>query len=348
MKKGIAFCLALAFAGTFAEIPADHRPETPGPGTSVQDFFGKYVDCTIPALKEIPAKMAAGDEAGANRIFADYVRATLDPMRVNREWYEGSLTKKGKEDLKRQAERVMDYRLSACGVPYHFKDHKIDWLFNPTYNGYREWPWQLGRQPFFTVLAKYYTQLGGDERAAATWRDMVSGWIEQGGTCPEDAPPGRPVMWRTLDSGLRVAGWCKQIHAFVKSPSLSDEFIVRFFRSVRDHGHRLEKPLTSNNWRIMELDGLVHIAMLFPFLTESAAWRESALTEYEKQMDLQIYPDGFQFELAPGYHGILPHDYGKLRSLAVACGMPEPPFIMKGLERAYDMYQLAPSRDPQT
>ena len=338
MKMTIAIGMALAVVGAFAEIPAEHQPEKPGPGTSVQDFFGKYVDCTIPALKEIPAKMAAGDEAGANKIFADYVRATLDPMRVNREWYEGSLTKKGREDLKRQAERVMDYRLSACGIPYHFKDHKIDWLSNPTYNNYREWPWQLGRQPFLTGLAKYYTRLGGDERAAATWRDMVSGWIEQGGTCPEDSPPGRPVMWRTIDSGLRVSGWCKQIHAFAKSPSLSDEFIVRFFRSVRDHGHRLEKPLTSNNWRIMELDGLVHIAMLFPFLTESAAWRESALKEYEKQMDLQIYPDGFQFELAPGYHGILPHDYGKLRSLAVACGMPEPPFIMKGLERAYDMY----------
>ncbi len=338
MKKTIVICVALASMGAFAGIPAEHQPEKPGPGTSVQDFFGKYLDCTIPALKDIPAKMAVGDEAGANKIFADYVRATLDPMRVNRDWIEGSLTKKGKADMQRRAERIMDYRLSACGVPFHFKDHKIDWLSNPTYNNYREWPWQLGRQPFFTDLAKYYTMMGGDERAAATWRDMVSSWIEQGGKCPDDSPPGRPVMWRTLDSGLRVSGWCRQIHAFIKSPSLSDEFIVRFFRSVRDHGHRLEKPLTSNNWRIMELDGLVHIAMLFPFLTESASWRESALKEYEKQMDLQIYPDGFQFELAPGYHGILPHDYCKLRRLAIECGMPEPPFILKGLERAYDMY----------
>ena len=342
MKKilvlAAAFAAFVASAADAVPAPTYPMPEKPGPATSVQDFFGKYVDCTIPALKGVPEKMAAGDEAGANKLFADYVRATLDPMRVNRDWIEGSLTKKGKADMRRHAERIMDYHLSACGVPYHFKEHKVDWLFNPTYNGYREWPWQLGRQPFFTELARYYTMMGGDERAAATWRDMVSSWIEQGGTCPDDSPPGRPVMWRTLDSGLRVSGWCRQIHAFIKSPSLSDEFIVRFFRSIRDHGHRLEKPLTSNNWRIMELDGLVHIAMLFPFLTESASWRESSLKEYEKQMDLQIYPDGFQFELAPGYHGILPHDYGKLRSLALACGMPEPPFILKGLERAYDMY----------
>ena len=338
MNKVVLFCAVIAVAGMYADMSASRQPEQPGASTSVQEFFGKYIDCTIPALKDIPAKMTMGDEVAANKIFADYVRASLDPMRINHEWYVASLTKREKSELRQQAEQIMDYRLSACGIPFHFKNHKIDWHFNPTYNNYLEWPWQLGRQPFLMVLAKYYIQLGGDERAAATWRDMVVSWIEQAGACPEDAPAGSTVMWRTIDSGLRVSRWCRQIHAFVKSSSLSDEFIVRFFRSVRDHGHRLEKPLTSNNWRIIELDGLVHIALLFPFLSESASWRERAMKEYESQMDLQIYPDGFQFELAPSYHGILPSEYCKLRDLSKACGIPEPSFILKGLERAYDMY----------
>ena len=330
MKKLILF--VLAFAGAGACIC---RAE---PGTTVEDFFGKYLDCSIPALQGIPERMSAGDVAGANKLFADYIRQTLDPHGINREWYEGSLTSKGKKSLAGKAERVMDYRLSACGVPYHFKDHKIDWLFNPTYNGYREWPWQLGRQPFFTVLAEYYTRLGQDEKAAATWRDMVNGWMDQCAPPPDGTAPGRPVPWRTLDAGLRVAGWCKQIHAFAKSPSLSDEFIVRFFRSVRDHGHRLEKPMTSNNWRIMELNGLMHVAMLFPFLKESSSWRESALNEYKAQLDLQVYPDGFQFELSPGYHGVIPHDYSRLLKLYSICGQTAPAFILKGIERAFDMY----------
>ena len=310
----------------------------PGPGTSVVDFFGRYVDCTIPALRGIPAKMAAGDTNAANRIFADYVRATLDSRKVNAGWYDGDLTASERAALRKNAEEIMDYRLSACGVPYHFRDHRIDWTFNPTYNGYKEWPWQFGRQPFFTTLASYYVRLGHDERAAKTWRDMVSGWIEQAPPPPDGTPPWSPVTWRTLDAGLRVAGWCSQMCAFARSPSLSDEFIVRFFRSVRDHGHRLEKPMTTNNWRIMELNGLLHVAMLFPFLSESRTWRDGAIAEFKKQLDLQLYPDGFQFELSPGYHGVIPHNYGNILELFGVCGETPPSFVLNGIESAYDMY----------
>ena len=319
-----------------------------GPATTEEDFFGKYLDCRIPALKEIPAKMAAGDVAAAKRIFAQYVRDTLDSRTMNHEWYEGTLTRRGREELKRQAEDIMDYKVAACGVPHHFKERRIDWLSNPTYNGYREWPWQLGRQPFFTTLAKYYVQLGGDEKAAETWRDMVESWIEQAGTCPEDAPPGRPVMWRTLDTGLRVAGWCRQICAFAKSPALSDDFIVRFFRSVRDQGHRLEKQRTFNNWRIMELNGLLNVAVFFPFLSEAAGWQASALAEYERELDLQLYPDGFQFELSPGYHGVIPGDYGRILELFRLRGLPPPAFVLKGIEKAYDMYPHLSRPDRKT
>lgn len=331
-----AFACVLALLAVDADADGIGSPVRTG--TSVADFFGRYVDCTIPALRGIPAKMAAGDEAAANRMFADYVRANLDSRRVNSRWHNGRLTAKGRASLRKSAEEIMDYRVSACGVPYHFKDHKIDWTFNPTYNGYREWPWQLGRQPFFTTLAKYYVMIGGDERAAATWRDMVDSWIEQAPPPPDGTPPGRPVTWRTLDAGLRVSGWCEQMYAFAKSPSLSDEFIVRFFRSVRDHGHRLEKPLTTNNWRIMELNGLLKVAMLFPFLSEARAWRESALAEFERQLALQVYPDGFQFELSPGYHSVIPHDYGNIISLFRLCGEEPPSFVAGGIERAYDIY----------
>ena len=337
--------------GTFGCLVCAAAIAAAAPGTSVEDFFGRYVDCAIPELREIPAKMAAGDTNAANRMFADYVRATLDSRKVNAEWHKGRLTAKGRESLRRNAEEIMDYRLSACGVPHHFKDHKIDWEFNPTYNGYKEWPWQFGRQPFFTTLARYYVQFGGDERAAKTWRDMVESWIDQAPPPPDGTPPGypgSPTKWRTLDAGLRVAGWCRQICAFAKSPSLSDEFIVKFFRSVRDHGHRLEPALTAQNWRIMELNGLLHIAMLFPFLSESHAWREKALGEFEQQLDLQVYPDGFQFELAPGYHGVIPYDYGRILELFRICGEPPPSFVLKGIERAYDMYPRLSRPDRMT
>ena len=288
----------------------------------------------------LPAAFAAvGDTNAADRLFAGCARRdALDSRKVNASWYSGRLTAKGRDRLRRQAEAIMDYRLSACGVPHHFKDHKIDWTFNPTYNGYREWPWQLGRQKFLDTLAEYYVRLGHDERAAATWRDMVESLIDRAPPPPEGTPPGATISWRTLDAGLRVAGWCRQFSAFAKSPSLSDEFIEKFLRSVRDHGRRLEKPRVSGNWRIMELRGLLDIAMFFPFLPESRRWRESALAEFERQLALQVYPDGFQFELSPGYHGVIPNDYSHIVWLFRICGETPPSFVLKGIEKAYDVY----------
>ena len=180
----------------------------PGPGTSVEDFFGKYLGCSIPALSEIPARMAAGDTNAANRMFADYVRATLDSRKVNAAWYKGRLTARGWERLRRDAEAIMDYRVSACGVPYHFR-------------------------------------------------------------------------------------------------------------------------------RIMELNGLLHVSMLFPFLSEARLWRESALAEFKAQLAEQVYPDGFQFELSPGYHSVIPNDYSSIIRLFRLCGEEPPGFVRSGIEKSY-------------
>ncbi len=352
MKNSICAAVFLVLAGgsvlSAPDCAAAELPSTAGPKTTVEEFYGKCLDYSIPDLQGIPARLAAGDEAGANRIFADYVRKTLDPRKVNRSWYEGSLTAAGRANLKKAAEKVMDYQVAPCGVPHHFKDHHIDWRANPTYNGYREWPVQLGRQKFFSTLAAYYTRMGGDERAARTWREMLESWIDQAYPLPDDSPPGKPITWRTLDAGLRVSGWCHQIHAFVKSPSIDDAFIARFFRAVRDHGVRLEPSLTKANWRIMELNGLLQIAMTFPFLSESARWREKALAEFREQLELQVYPDGFQFELTPGYHGVIPNDYGNILKLFAMCGEKAPDFVLKGIEGAYDMYPHLTRPDRRT
>ena len=47
----VALVASALFAADAVPAPTYPMPEKPGPATSVQDFFGKYVDCTIPALK---------------------------------------------------------------------------------------------------------------------------------------------------------------------------------------------------------------------------------------------------------------------------------------------------------
>ena len=149
-----------------------------GPRTTPEEFFTKHLDTSIPALSSIPAKMAAGDLAGAEKVFADHVRATLRNDALNKDWLERKYEGKALRAIKRRAGEIMDYRLSSCGMPHHFTDHKVDWDLNPTFNKYKEWTWQLSRHPFWTTLAEYYTATG-DEKAVTVWIDMISSWFDQ-------------------------------------------------------------------------------------------------------------------------------------------------------------------------
>ena len=97
----ILACASLAQAAAFA-----------GPRTPAAEFFEKHVDTSVPALAGIPGKMAAGDLAGAEKIFADHVRASLRNDALNKDWLERKYEGKALRALKRRAGEIMDYRTS--------------------------------------------------------------------------------------------------------------------------------------------------------------------------------------------------------------------------------------------
>ena len=307
-----------------------------GPRTSVQEFFARHVNTTILELRRVPDRMSAGDVAGAEKIFADYIRSTLHTDQLNRDWLTRSYSKRELNALKDRAARVMDYQLSSCGMPFHFKDHKVDWESNPTFNQYREWTWQLSRHPFWTLLAEYYT-VTGDEKAVSVWIEMITSWFDQA-LVPEKAKPGATSCWRTIEAGIRMTGWSRQIAAFAKSPQVTDEFLTRYFISIWEHGWRLRNNPTNGNWFLMELHGLLRISLLYPFLQDSSEWKAYALKCLQEEFSRQVYPDGFQYELATGYHGVVISNYLGVFELYELLGMEKPEFIRKGLEKMFEVY----------
>ena len=321
----ILACAGIAQAVAFA-----------GPRTPAAEFFEKHVDTSVPTLAGIPGKMAAGDLAGAEKIFADHVRASLRNDALNKDWLGRKYEGKALRALKRRAEEIMDYRLSSCGMPHHFTDHKVDWDLNPTFNKYKEWTWQLSRHPFWTTLAEYYTATG-DEKAVTVWIDMISSWFDQA-LVPEKARPGATHCWRTIEAGIRMSGWSRQIAAFAKSPQVTDEFLTRYFISIWEHGWRLRNNSTNGNWLLMELHGLLRITLLYPFLNDAPEWKAYALKRLQEEFSRQVYPDGFQYELSTGYHGVVVHNYLGVFELYEQLGLEKPEFIRKGLEKMFETY----------
>ena len=235
------------------------------------------------------------------------------------------------------AEDTMNYTFTVCGVKHHFENKTIDWSFNPTYNGYKEWPWQFARMRFLPNLAAYYEKTG-DEKAAETFVALVTSFIDGAPPPPFESRPGATKSWRTLDTGLRATSWIGSYFAFTNSPALTPAFRAKFRRSLDDHVRRLEKPMTSNNWRIMELRGLVDILLAFPDIERADEIRASAERELADVLNKQLYPDGFHFELSTGYHTILDGDFAALASCYRRFGRKPPDFLEKGIELAFELY----------
>ena len=283
-------------------------------------------------------KVVAGDEARKAYPpcrLADMVCA--DDRKLHRGRYETKLTEAETAALKKAAERIMCYRLKECTTPYHFANHRIDWNFNPTHNGYLEWPWQLARMRFLPKLAEYYARTG-DERAASVFADMVSSFIDQMPPPDPSASSSATVAWRTLDTGLRATSLANSYPAFALSPRIGEDFKRRFFAFLEEHAKRILPSRTENNWRVMELRGLLDLALVFPHLPGADGWRKFAEKELEKMLFSQVYPDGFQFELSSDYHTIIDSDYGSIFDNYRALGLEPPAYILKGLELAYELY----------
>ena len=54
----------------------------------------------------------------------------------------------------------------------------------------------------------------------------------------------------------------------------------------------------------MEMNGLAQIGILYPQFRLAGEWLKQAYESLEEELGRQIYPDGFQYELATNYHDV--------------------------------------------
>lgn len=318
-----------------------------GPRTSHKAFFLEHLKLDMPEFAGIKEAAEADDIALADKLFADAMRKThRHTAKLKAQWVKevANVDEKTKANLIERAKGAMDYKVISCGIPWHFADHKIDWEFNPTYNAYKEWPWQLSRHPEWTCLAKYYL-LTGDDKAAETYSDMLDSWLKQA-VVPADLPGYATWCWRTIEAGIRLMSWIFQISVFIDHPAMTDSRITEYFISIYEHGWRLRTKCTHGNWLIMEMHGLLKSALMGYFLVESDEWYSYSVTRLCEELDIQVYPDGFQYELSTNYHNVVDGNYENILSIFGILGIEPPKEIMERLEKLYDMYPqlVRPSR----
>ena len=311
---------------------------------SDERFFCSELDLTIDGLGGIDVTFKEKGLEAAEAQFGDFIRGYLKPEMYFRMPYygrENAWARKDEDDFQ-AAERIITGELCSVGYFTKFPDTKsVNWDSNPTANQYCEWTWQLSRHHEWRCLGRCYRETG-DERYTQAFIDFVMSWCEQA-TCPEKtnlwSSGTANRCWRTIEAGIRMTkNWHYAIHAFYKSPLMTDHVLTTIFKSIWEHGYRLRNFCTSANWLIMELSGLSHICMLYPIFVKTPDWTEYAFRRLSEEIDVQVYPDGFQYELSTGYHGTVAGNYNWIINTAKAMEYKIPEAVSKNLERTFEMY----------
>ncbi len=341
LAAGVLFaCFQSCWAGASTGL------ENVGPRLSDAQFFA-MVDLDRPDLIAVKEAVATSDWTAAKHAFAERMRRrttptwTFDPYRVG----------KARKTRVKGAENALKHQLSSIGIAWQFGE-TIDWSFNPTtqkdskWPANHEWTWQLSRHPMWIDLGRAFYETG-DEAYAAEFVKQLKSWTHD---CPvpvAKADNRAFSRWRTIEAGIRSGTvWPEVYHRFLAAKAFDDDALVLFLKSYAEHAQYLMSFHTGGNWLTMEANGLYHAGALFPEFRDSKLWRDTALTRLTQELDIQVYPDGAQVELAPGYHGVSVQNFLGPVNLVPLTGCEVPKAYTAKMEKMFDyfLYSMQPTR----
>ena len=301
-----------------------------------RQFFSE-LNLDRPDMSAVRAAVDAGDFAAARVALAEHFRTRETPVLP-------PVTPDGSPNGIRIADELLDhvFRLASC--PPTRIEGPIRWNEDP--HDYDQWAIALNRHTHWVTLGRAYLATQ-DEKYAREFVDQLNSWIDalpiyigprwiQG---PMTQAGKSPL---SLDAGIRMAqSWWQAYACFKDSPSFDPESQARMIRSFRDHAVYLMDPAVfhvTSNWGAMEVNGLFWLAVMLPEFRAAPVWLETARKRLVDALAAQVYPDGAQIELAPGYHGVTVGNFVGALEVGKRNGVDLPPEFVAGLERMYEYY----------
>ena len=204
-------------------------------------------------------------------------------------------------------------------------------------------PYELSRLQHLPTLGKAYW-LTGNEKYAREFINEIEDWIESN-------PPLYGVNWTcTMDVAIRAVNWIWGYYFFKDSPKVTDEFLLKFLKSLYIHGKFIMQNLEGGPWRInsnhylSDIVGLVYLGVMLPEFKEAKRWRELGVKALIKEMEKQVYPDGVDYEESISYHRLVTELFLSATALCLKNGAGFPDWYMERLEEMLEfvMYYTKP------
>lgn len=274
-------------------------------------FFDGLRSASMPP--EYAESLRCGNKKAALKIAVNYFRNR--PQSV---FFKNFNTKRFS---RASADKAVKGIVSSIKIEHTFPDGVIDFQFNPTRDTGRynpEWQRQLNRMFFWNDMALAYHKTGNKKYAVAFNKQMRH-WIESY-PCPERMnSPGS--TWRTIEIGIRLMGsWQTAFEFFRKSPDFTDETLALMLATMHEQAIRALEQRTSQNWLMIELNGVYTFAVVFPEFKTAQNLRKQSSQLLCENIKKQILPDGMHSELTPGYHGLVFNCAFKMMKLARNAG----------------------------
>ena len=228
----------------------------------------------------------------------------------------------------------------------------IDWRYWPVQDN--ELRWQLHRHKWFGAMGKAYC-ISKDEKYAKEWIFQYMDWIKKNPYIeiePEkyelmddvkikDDAENTRFAWRPLETSHRLQDQIRQFIYFLHSPYFTPEFLTEFLMNYYKHAsHILQNYSKQGNHLLFEAQRMFFAGTFFPEFKESSTWRKSGIDILNREIDIQVYSDGGQFELDPHYHLASIEIFCKALEMADANGLKDefPKHYMDMIEKMIMFY----------
>lgn len=227
-----------------------------------------------------------------------------------------------KQEIVRRAEQALHRRVDLLGsgevslgtpIDWH-ADFKTGYRWPPAFHRSIEYnnpdrpsdvkvPWETSRLQWLLPAGQAYL-LTGDERYARAVRDVLEEWISGN-------PYAMSVNWScTMEVALRILTWTWFFHVFKHAEAWQDEtFRTRLLSALFLHGRfttaNLERSDVNGNHYTADAAGLVFAGLFFGEGRAPRRWLEEGWAILSSELELQVTPDGVDFEASVPYHRLV-------------------------------------------
>lgn len=210
--------------------------------------------------------------------------------------------------------------------PSYFYGDDINWQYWPVKDN--ELRWQLHRTKWWVPMGKAY-RLSGDEKYAREWTAQYLDWIKKNpltafnGIKDKDMEDVDNVYfaWRPLEVCDRLEHQIEQFSLFLPSSSFTPDFLMTFLDNYYRHATFANSHYSAEgNHLLFEAQRVIYAGAFFPEFKDAPLWRKTGVEILNREIKKQVFDDGVQYELDPGYHMACVGIFGKALEMMDANG----------------------------